>query len=258
LNGEVSTIFKDQKLQKKFMDVFNEECFGQPSCVLKPEDTTLYYKMTDFCKDRITHVNITSHEYIAVAGCKKDTIAIPGINVDWHKEKIGLLIVGLDVVSVCFIFYMFSRLEDLNGRMLDGIDCIRVQMTDYGVRIRDLKLDKYTQNPHVQQMRIWTHITGIMRQFAKDMNIERENPMEVIDVTLSIYTLPEIVLVMSMQDIKENINRMKNKMFAQAQTSGEQHRRTGELIKEQEKRLIKLKEKYRELTIKKDKYEVKT
>jgi len=116
-------------------------------------------------------------------------------------------------------------------------------MTDYGVRIKDLKLDKYTQNPHVQQMRIWTHITGIMGNFAKDMNIERENPMEVIDVTLSIYTLPEIVLVMSMQDIKENINRMKNKMFAQAQTSGEQHRRTAELIKDQEKRLIKLKEK---------------
>ena len=131
-------------------------------------------------------------------------------------------------------------------------------MTDYGVRIKDLKLDKYTQNPHVQQMRIYTHITGILRQFAKDMNIERENPMEVIDVTLSTYIMPEIVLVMSMQDIKENINRMKSKLFAQATTSGEQHRRTLELIKEQEKRLIKLKEKYRQETMKKDKFEVKT
>ena len=77
------------------------------------------------------------------------------------------------------------------------MDDLRVQMKDFGVRFNKVRLDRYTQDSLVQKMKIWLHMTNVL---AASPQIE-DNDMEVIDVTLSLYTQPSIQLVFRMQEV---------------------------------------------------------
>ena len=101
--------------KRRFDELFDKECKNKESCKLKPEDTTLFYKMTDFCKDRITFLNLTSYDFIAVVGCTKDKVTVPLVNVALHKEKIGIIAVAIDILSVAIMFYMFGKLREINN-----------------------------------------------------------------------------------------------------------------------------------------------
>lgn len=58
-------------------------------------------------------------------------------------------------------------------------------MKDFGVILNDVKIDKYTQDFRVQKMKIWTHFSEILKDYKSN---DTDN-MEVMDVTLSIYSL---------------------------------------------------------------------
>lgn len=78
-------IFKDEKSKDGFHDSFMEACFNQQNCTLKPEEMTLFYKISDFCSDRISFLNITSYDFIVVVGCTKDTVMDPFSRTEIHK-----------------------------------------------------------------------------------------------------------------------------------------------------------------------------
>ena len=89
-------------------------------------------------------MNITSYDYIAVVGCTEDTVVEPIFDNKIHKEKIGILVVVLDIVSVAFMAFVFEKLKGMNDEYLDIMDDLRVQMKDFGVKINNCKLDRYT------------------------------------------------------------------------------------------------------------------
>ena len=76
---------------------------------------TLFYKITEFCKDRITFLSLTSYDFIAVVGCTKDKVTVPFVNMALHKEKIGIIAVAIDILSVAIMFYMFGKLKEINN-----------------------------------------------------------------------------------------------------------------------------------------------
>jgi len=60
-------------------------------------------------------------------------------------------------------------------------------MKDFGVKLNDVKIDKYTQDHRVQKMKIWTHFTEILLEYRSG-NEERDM-VAVIDVCLSQFSI---------------------------------------------------------------------
>ena len=77
-------------------------------------------------------------------------------------------------------------------------------MKDFGVKINNVKLDKYTIDSRVVKMKIWLHFRDIL-----ESEKERHNDMQCVDVCLSLYTQPSIQCVFRMQEIQLEINQIK-------------------------------------------------
>ena len=81
------------------------------------------------------------------------------------------------------MIYFFSKINVLNNEFLSGIDDLRVQMKDFGVKINNVKLDKYTQDSRIVKIKIWLYFKEILAS-----NKDKYNDMQCIDVCLSLYT----------------------------------------------------------------------
>lgn len=89
-------------------------------------------------------IGITSQIYIGVVGCKADDVDIPFSSKRLHKEKVGIIIVVLDMASIILMIFFFLKISELNNEYLDTMDDLRVQMKDFGCKIDNVKLDRYT------------------------------------------------------------------------------------------------------------------
>jgi hypothetical protein len=110
------------------------------------------------------YANITSKQYLAIFGCKYDTVSVPFSEMRVHKEIIGVLVVTVDFSCVLIMIYFFGKLEMLNNEWLMSIDDLRVQMKDFGCTIENLKLDKYTYDSRIIKMKIWLHFHELMEK----------------------------------------------------------------------------------------------
>ena len=60
------------------------------------------------------------------------------------------------------------------------MDDLKVQMKDFGVKIDDLKLDRFTQDSRLIKFKIWLYFTkifqnqDIMREFEDEDDLEQE------------------------------------------------------------------------------------
>ena len=76
-------------------------------------------------------------------------------------------------------------------------------------------------------MKIWLHMTEVL----KEHEIE-DNDMEVIDVTLSLYTMPSIQLVFRMQEVQIDINNLNNKIYAGVFKDDQEYKKVQEELKD--------------------------
>ena len=56
-------------------------------------------------------------------------------------------------------------------------------MKDFGIKINNMQVDKYTQDYRVQKMKTWMHFSDILMEYH--INDESRDAMEVLDVSLS-------------------------------------------------------------------------
>lgn len=78
-------------------------------CTIDPEegDLNLYYLFKEYCIDRIKYLKITGFEYILVVGCTEDSVTVSAFGSKIHKEKIGIIVVILDMISVAYMAFTF-------------------------------------------------------------------------------------------------------------------------------------------------------
>lgn len=119
------------------------------------------------------------------------------------------MIVVIDIVSILIMAFFFGKLSEINQEYLDIMDDMTVQMKDFAIKIDDVTVDRYTQDSRVLKMKLWHHFTDILRPKRTI-----ENDMEVVDVTLSLYTMPSIQLVFRMQELQLEINDIQQNDFA--------------------------------------------
>ena len=158
--------------------VFNYTDYSQPLNILP--------KITDRCLKRIRYLNYTSPHFLIVIGCKDDTVNFP-IADNFHKEIAGVIIVSFDIISILIMAVFFYKLKSINMEYLNIMDDMTVQMKDFTIKINDVELDKYTQDSRSLKMKLWLHFTEILK--AKRTI---DNNLELLDVTLSIYTQKNI------------------------------------------------------------------
>ena len=107
----------------------------------------LFGLISDDCKLRMSndiYNHITSKTYIGIFGCKYDDVKMPLSETRLHKEVIGVIIVCVDFTSILVMMFFFSKINSLNNEFLSNMDDLRVQMKDFGIKIDNVKLDRYT------------------------------------------------------------------------------------------------------------------
>jgi hypothetical protein len=157
---------------------FDYEDYEQPLNLLST--------VSDTCLHRIRWKNITSSDFILVVGCREDFIKVPFGGM-MHKYRVGVLIVSLDIVSILIMTFFFYKLKVINNEYLDIMDDMTVQMKDFSIKIDNVILDRYTQDSRVLKMKMWSHMSDILKP-KKTV----DNDMEVVDINLSLYTQPSI------------------------------------------------------------------
>ena len=90
------------------------------------------------CVDRIFSKLITSNYLIAIFGCMSDFITVPLSSTLIHKENAGMIIVGVDILSVLLTYYVFKRLVKLNNEYIDTMDKNIVLVSKFSVQINGL------------------------------------------------------------------------------------------------------------------------
>mmetsp|Transcript_4428 Transcript_4428/g.6510 ORF Transcript_4428/g.6510 Transcript_4428/m.6510 type:complete len:142 (+) Transcript_4428:4089-4514(+) len=126
-----------------------------------------------------------------------------------HKHTMGIVVASLDIVSIFVMAFFFSKLQAINQEYLDIIDDMSVQMSDFALQINDVIVDRHTQDSRVLKMKLWLHLTDLLREHRT-----LDNDMEIVDVTLSLYTQPSIQCVFNMEKIQKEVNNIQNKLFA--------------------------------------------
>lgn len=61
------------------------------------------------------------------------------------------------------MIYFFTKIRELNEEFLNALDDLKVQMKDFGVKIDDLRLDRFTQDSRLIKMKIWLYFTKIFQ-----------------------------------------------------------------------------------------------
>ena len=190
----VQPLFKDKESTKDFESYFNHKCFGKQSCEFNPNKISnsnlknidrddinyevnqgLFGLINDECKLRMSDERyrisdtkpqlITSTTYIGIFGCKYDTVKIPFTSSPTHKEVIGVIIVCLDFLSILVMMFFFSKINSINNEFLECMDDLRVTMKDFGVKIDNVKLDRYTQDSRIIKMKVWLHFKEILEEY---------------------------------------------------------------------------------------------
>ena len=150
----------------------------------------LFGLISDECKLRMSYeeyLNITSPTYVSIVGCRYDDVKFTFSENRVHKEKIGVVAVALDFASILVMIFFFSKIKAVNDEFSNKIDDLRVQMKDFGVILNNIKLDKYSFDSRVIKLKVWLQINELLKD-----DKDKFNDMKVIDVTLSLYTQPNI------------------------------------------------------------------
>jgi hypothetical protein len=121
---------------------------------------------------------------------------------------VGVIIVCVDFFSILVMMFFFAKINSINNEFLEDMDDLRVTMKDFGVKIDNVKLDRYSQDSRIVKIKVWLHFKEILEQYK-----DKFNDMQCIDVCLSLYTQPSIQCVFRMQDIQLDINHINNKLM---------------------------------------------
>ena len=85
------------------------------------------------------------------------------------------------------MIFFFSKISEINNDLLQKIDDLRVQMKDFGIKLNNVKLDKFTFDSRIVKIKIWLYFKELLKDDA-----DKYNDMQCIDVCLSLYTQPSI------------------------------------------------------------------
>ena len=123
--------------------------------------------ISESCYRRIFDVEIATTEYIGVVLCISDELELPfAPGTRLHKEGLGLLAVIADLISLALMYYLFGKLKSVNEEYLRILDNNVIRMQDFSLQIRRLAVDDTSQDIRILKLKLWVHMTEILRYGA--------------------------------------------------------------------------------------------
>jgi len=144
----------------------------------------------------------------------------------------------IQIVGILLIALFFNKINSINKEYMQLKDNLTVQVSDFGIMIKDLKLDKYTQDMRILKMKLWLYIEDLMKSKKKN-----DNHLHIVDICFSLYNEPDIHLVIYMQDVQQQINTIEENIQKGNYDEFDQDEKKEEL-KELKKKQINLSKRY--------------
>lgn len=159
------------------------------------------FKLADMisrqCYERIFKSEVVSNEIVGVVGCMNDRIQIQFLDIVIHKEKVGLIIVSADVVSVLVIFYFFRQLKKINREYLDILDRNVINIQDFSFEIKNLDTTLNLQDFRSIKMKLWIHLSDLLSH----LHTKDGEPQQIVDIQLSVSKQPKHMIIYKMNEI---------------------------------------------------------
>lgn len=135
------------------------------------------------CYERIFDKEIVSNEIVGVVGCINDQIQINHINVTVHKEKIGLMIVSADIISIIVLFIFFWQIKKINSEYIDILDSNVINIQDFSFEIKNLDTAVNLQDFRTLKMKLWIHLSDLISHInIKKEDEASEEPLKIVDI----------------------------------------------------------------------------
>lgn len=109
----------------------------------------LGYKLKSKCYDKLAQrskVEKDDPQLIALATCISPKIKLPGVEEEFEKEQLGLMIVFFDIATVLAIIAFTKILIGTQEEYADMFDQATIEMTDFTIRVKNLPHHKYYNN----------------------------------------------------------------------------------------------------------------
>lgn len=142
---------------------------------------------------------------MVVYKCSGEAISIPfdlakyvgGENGTIGKLDMLTFVSILDLVCATILIWSIMSLKAMSDDRLDEIASSLVEVKDFVVQLNQLKVDKYSQDERILQMKLWLKV-----------NESIENN-QIIDLTFGSMRFGNIKLIYQMHRVKEEIKRLE-------------------------------------------------
>ena len=176
---------------------------------------------------------------IFVINCVNDYIYLPhSEHYLFHKWHLGTFAVVTDIIGILVVYYVFNKLKEINLDYQQIMDNNIIKMSDFGIRINNILLDKTTQDKRILKMKLWLHFTNILEAHRSE-----DNTMEVADVQISDPESQKNNLLLRMQEFQTQIIDISGK-FNSGTLSYKEKANYDKLLKKLKEKIKRFKDKY--------------
>ena len=163
---DFNTMFKSDETRLSLKNYFETNCIGEASCMIT--SSMLSEMIADFtcdCRNRIGRKKALP-KLMVVYKCSGETISIPfnlaetfgGENDSIGKLEILTFVSILDLVCALILIWTMMSLKAISDDRLDEISFSLVEVKDFVIQLNQLKVDKYSQDERILQMKLWLNI----------------------------------------------------------------------------------------------------
>lgn len=168
------------------------------------------------CRRKVKDGEVAS-DLVLLAECTVRVLEEPLSGEMLPKENLCVVVVVINILSVLIIVQVFKKIAENNEEVRNVLSNLRISMTDFAIKLPDVRIDRSSQNPAILKMKIWLRLTELLREIKTE-----ENPAEIVDITVNLAHLPAIAQILKMEGLRKKINEMQEKLIANVYSDAEQ------------------------------------
>ena len=125
------------------------------------------------------------------------------------KKDVLLIIAGFDLVSVLIMLRFACKIYSMNKERYEQIQDGSIQARDFTIQLKDVQLNKYTQDTRFLKMKIWLRFSQVFQGLAVSGKAENSEDAQVIDINFTSHRFGKLDKISELADICEKINQLE-------------------------------------------------
>lgn len=222
-------MFKNDAMRAKMREYVEGRCLERSACHIELDmgaALPFYEELSCKCRERIAadetsrHLSIffqCSSEYVGVQVGRHVYDDPSRLDFKLHRSLALLLYYCIDFLVICFVIRAIVGLRTMNAEKYRSMQASAISASDYTFQIENIKLDKYSQNLQILQMKIWLHLLDYFKatkvfnhedgQQKEDGTELVEQDLEILDININTKHASELDdILVQMQAIEQGKN----------------------------------------------------